>query len=128
MKNIYFLNFFSFIFWIVEIDYFFYGLPIHERFQIWFCNEFLIIFYQKRVIFCQKLRITHPFYYWYSFFDSKFLRKGSMDLTSFLRSSLFVTKMKFYRGCSITLHPPAVWEHFVGRVELGGGKVIEQPR
>ena len=61
MKNIDFFDFFSFIFCIVEIDYFFNGLPIYKRFQIGFFNEFFIIFDQKRVIFCQKLTITHHF-------------------------------------------------------------------
>ena len=61
MKTIDFLNFFSFIFGIVEIDYFINGLPIYERFQIGFFNEFFIIFDKKKVIFGQKLRITHHF-------------------------------------------------------------------
>jgi len=61
MKNIYFFDFFSFIFCIVEIDYLFNGLPIYERFQKGFFNKFFIIFDQKRVIFDKKLTITHPF-------------------------------------------------------------------
>ena len=46
MKNIDFFDFFSFIFCIVEIDYFFNGLPIYERFQIGFLTKDM---YQKSI-------------------------------------------------------------------------------
>ena len=55
MKDIDFHDIFSFIFCIVEIDYFFNAYPVYERFQIGFFNEMFIIFDQKKTHFLSKI-------------------------------------------------------------------------
>ena len=55
---------FSWIFWIVKINYFFNISPIYEHFKTWFVNEFFITFDQKRLIFSPKLTLSRTFYDW----------------------------------------------------------------
>ena len=73
-KKHWFFWLFSFIFCIVKIDYFFNVLPIYERFQIWFLNEFSIIFIKKESFFVENWQFLILFS-----IDNSFLAPNSWE-------------------------------------------------